>query len=157
MSRTVILEWEGREHSYNPKSADWYWAVGIIALASIIAAILFGNYLLAIVVFVAAAAIALHGTKQPPIHRFKLVEHGLVIGGEFYPFDNMLSFAVLEDVEGELPPLLSIRNDSWLSPHLHIPLEGIDADTVYDYFLDRVEEGGHQHSFSDLVAAWLGF
>jgi len=157
MARTVIFEWEGREYEHNPKSADWYWALGIVALATIVASILFANYLLAILIVIAAVTIALHGTKHPPLHTFRVVEHGLIIGDELHPYDNMISFSVLEDIHNELPPLLSIKNESWLSPHLMIPLEGVDADAVYEHFLHHVDEGKHEHSITDLVAAWLGF
>ena len=157
MSRTVLFEWEGRERDHSPKSADWYWALGIIGVAAAIASILFGNYLLAVLVVVAAAALALHAAKEPPVHRFRLVEQGLVIGDDLHPFERMLSFSVLEDVEGELPPLLSIKTESWLSPHLVIPLAGVDADAVYAYFLHHVDENEHKHTFVDVVAGWLGF
>jgi hypothetical protein len=157
MARASIFEWEGHEYEHNPKSADWYWALGIIAVAAATAAILFSNYLLGLVVLAAAVAIALHGTKHPPLHQFRVVEHALVIGEEVYPFEEMISFSVLEDIEGELPPLLSIKNESWLSPHLMIPLEGVDADSVYAYFLQHVDEDKHHHTFADVVAAWLGF
>ncbi|MCX6787012.1 MAG: hypothetical protein NTY93_00585 [Candidatus Kaiserbacteria bacterium] len=157
MPRAVLLEWEGREYDHNPKSADWYWALGIIAAAAAVASVLFGNYLLALLIIAAAAAISLHAAKQPPLHRFRLVEQGLVIGDELHPFEKMISFSVLEDVESELPPLLSIKNGAWFSPHLVIPLEGVDADDVYAYFLQHVDEGEHQHTLADVVAAWLGF
>jgi len=157
MLRSVLFEWEGREYDHTPKSADWYWALGIIAAAAAIASVLFGNYLLAVLIIVATAALALHAAKIPPVHNFRLVEQGLVIGDELHPFEKMISFSVLEDIEGTLPPLLSVKNRNWLSPHLVIPLEGVDADEVYAYFLQHVDEGEHKHSFSDLVAAWLGF
>lgn len=157
MPRVALLEWEGREYDHNPKSADWYWALGIIAVAGTVAAALFGNYLLALLIVIAAAALALHAAKHPPLHRFQLVEQGIIIGDELHPFERMTSFSVLEDVEGEFPPMISIKTESWLSPHLIIPLEGVDADAVYAYFLQHVDEGEHAHTFSDLVAAWLGF
>jgi len=157
MSRDVLLEWEGREYDHNPKSADWYWVLGIIAAATAIASVLFGNYLFAFLVIAAAAAIALHAAKQPPLHRFRLAEQGLFIGDELHPFERMVSFCVLEDVDGELPPLLSVKNESWFSPHLVVPLEGVDADEVYAYFLQHVDEGEHTPTIVDLVAAWLGF
>ncbi|PIR83221.1 hypothetical protein COU19_01775 [Candidatus Kaiserbacteria bacterium CG10_big_fil_rev_8_21_14_0_10_56_12] len=157
MARTIIFEWEGREYPHSPKSADWYWALGIITVAGAIASLLFGNYLFSILIVIAAIVIALHGTKHPPIHRFRVVEHGLAVGDEVYPFEQMISFSVLEDIEGELPPLLSIKNESWLSPHLTIPLDGVDADGVYEYFLHHVDEEAHQHTVTDLMAAWLGF
>ena len=157
MSDAVIMEWKGREYDHSPKSADWYWALGIIAVAGALASILFGNYLFALLVVIAAASLALHAAKMPPVHRFRLVEQGLSIGDELHPFERMVSFSVLEDVDGELPPLLSIKTESWLSPHLVIPLAGVDADAVYAYFLSHVDEDEHKHTFTDLVAAWLGF
>jgi hypothetical protein len=53
--------------------------------------------------------------------------------------------------------MISIKTESWLSPHLIIPLEGVDPDAIYNYFLQHVDEEEHTHTFSDLVAAWLGF
>ncbi|MBI4065914.1 hypothetical protein HY412_01845 [Candidatus Kaiserbacteria bacterium] len=157
MAQNVILEWEGREYDHNPKSSDWYWSLGIIAVAGTVASALFGNYLFAILIVIAAVALALHAAKEPPLHRFRLMESGIVIGDELHPFERMNSFSVLEDADGKLSPMISIKTESWLSPHLIIPLEGVDADKVYDYFLQRVDEDEHHHSFTDLVAAWLGF
>ena len=157
MARPIYLEWEGREYDHNPKSADWYWALGIIAVAMTIAAILFSNYLLATVIVAAAAALALHAAKEPPLHTFRIVDDGLLIGEELHPYQRMESFSVLEDIEDEWPPILSVRTHSLLSPHLVIPLSGVDADAVYAHFLANVREGEHPHTFVDLIAAWLGF
>ena len=157
MARTALFEWEGREYDHNPKHADWYWSLGIVAAACAIASLLFGNYLLAVLIVAAAGALALHASKVPPLHRFKLAEDGIVIGEEFHPFERMESFSVLEDVEGEFPPMLSIRTGSWFSPHLIIPLSGVNADDVYAHFLQRVDEAEHRHTVADVVAAWLGF
>ena len=157
MAQNVILEWEGREYDHNPKSSDWYWALGIIAVAGIVASVLFSNYLLAILIIIATVSLALHAAKEPPLHRFNLVERGIVIGDDLHSFERMTSFSVLEDVNGELPPMLSIKTESWFSPHHIIPLAGVDVDRVYDYFLRHVDEDEHHHTFSDLVARLLGF
>ncbi|MFZ1074992.1 MAG: hypothetical protein WAN50_01320 [Minisyncoccia bacterium] len=157
MPRPAILEWEGREYDHNPKSADWYWALGIVATAAVIASVLFANYLLAILIVVAAAAIALHAAKVPPVHRFRLADNGILIGDQLHPFAQMISFSVLEDIEGEFPPMISIKTKNWHSPHLIIPLEGVDADLIYAYFLQHVDEKEHPPTFAELVAALLGF
>lgn len=157
MHEEEFFEWEGREYEHNPKSADWYWALGIIAVAGIVAAILFGNYLLSVLIAIATTTIGLHAAKEPPIHRFRLTESGLLIGEHLHPFEHMRSFSMLEDINGELPPILSIQTMRWHSPHLLIPLEGVDADAVYEYLLHRVDEGEHHLTLTDLVAAWLGF
>src|SRR5258708_5498580 len=136
----VIYEWQGTEYEREEKSADWYWALGIIATATAIASALFGNILLAVLILIAAVTIALHATKRSPVHRFALTEHGLVIGNDLHPYNNMHSFSVLEDIEGELPPVLSIKTHSLLTPHLVITLEGTDVDAIYAHLLERVEE-----------------
>jgi hypothetical protein len=157
MANNTIVAWEGREYEHSPKSADWYWSLGIVAVAATVAAILFGNVLLALLVVIAAIALGLHAAKVPPVHRFRLVDKGLCIGDVLHPYEQMISFSMLEDSEGEFPPLLSIKTENWHSPHLVIPLDGVDADIVYTHFLHHVDEEEHPHTFADLVAAWLGF
>ncbi len=157
MAQTVYLEWRGREYDHEPKRADWYWALGIVAVASTIASILFGNYLLAALIVAAATALALHAAKEPPEHRFQLVDEGIRIGEELHPYARMRSFSMLEHIEDKLPPLLSIKTENWLSPHLVIPLEGVDADAVYAHMLSHVHEGEHQHTIADVVAGLIGF
>jgi hypothetical protein len=157
MPRSVILEWEGREYDHNPKSADWYWALGIVATAATIAALLFANYLLAVLSVVAALSIALHAARIPPLHRFRLNDKGIYIGEDLHPFEQMISFSVLEDIEGEFPPMISIKTKNWHSPHLIIPLDGVDADLIYAFFLHHVEEDEHPPTLVDVVAALLGF
>ena len=157
MPHNIVMEWEGYEYEHSPKSADWYWALGIVAVAGTIASVLFGNFLLAFLIIVATVTISLHATKRPPLHHFRLVETGLMIGDDLHPYERMTSFSVLEDIEGELPPVLSIKTESWHSPHLVIPLAGVDADMLYMYLLHHVDEDEHRHTFSDVVAAWLGF
>ena len=157
MPRTALFEWEGREREPLSRSADWYWALGIIAVASASASVLLGNYLFAVVVAAAAIAVALHAAQEPPVHRFRVLEDGFAVGEEFFPYDHMTSFCVLEDIEDELPPMLSIHTERWLTPHLRIPLGGVDADAVYAHFLAHVDESAHHPTLADVVATWLGF
>ncbi len=157
MPQKALFEWEGREYEQRERTPDWYWALGIIALACIAAAVLLGNYLFAVVIVAAAAAIAIHAAKEPPVHRFRVFEDGLAIGEELYHFDRMVSFCVLEDIESESPPLLSVHTEYWLAPHLRIPLVDVDADAVYAHFLTHVDESAHRPTFVDMIASWLGF
>ena len=47
MDDTVVegISWEAPEHRHTDKSSDWYWALGIIAIAAAAAALVFGNTL----------------------------------------------------------------------------------------------------------------
>ena len=157
MAQHAAFEWEGVEYEHRERGADWYWALGVVAIAGIVASILFANYLLALVIVAAAVALGLHAAKKPPVHQFRITEEGLEIGHEMHPYSRMRSFAILEYIEGDRPPVLSIKTEHWLAPHLLIPLNDIDADALYDYLLDRVDEGEHPPTIADVVAGWLGF
>ena len=151
MNRTPIFSWEGREYQFEEKSADWYWALGIIATAGAIACILFGNFLLALVIVMAAIALALAAAKAPRTHRFGIFDEGIAIDNNYYPFENMLHFSVLEYADETLPPSLSIKTRSFLAPHLLIPIVGHDPVDIYEYMLLHLEDGRHDESPIDRV------
>jgi hypothetical protein len=157
MPRASLFTWKGQEYEHRPKSAEWFVAVAIVALSTSVASILFGNYLLAVVILVGAFAVALHARKAPPTHEFSVTSEGLYIGEEFHSFSDMMSFSILEDTEGVLPPLLSIKTSSWLSPHLVIPLAGVPTDRLHAHFVAHVPEEEHRPTLTDMVAGWLGF
>lgn len=149
MPRPPIFEWQAKEYEFQEKSADWYWALGIIAAAAVIAAILFGNALLALVIVAASVAIALQAAKRSKVHRFAITEQGLEIGERLYPYDTMLHFSVLEYPDHDLPPALSIKTRSLLTPHLLIPIVDVDPDELYEYLSIHLEEGNHEASVID--------
>jgi hypothetical protein len=156
MARTVF-EWHAKEYEFEEKSADWYWALGILATALAIVCVLFGNVLLGLVIVAAAAAVALQAAKHPRIHRFVLDDRGLAIDDAFYPYDSMTAYALIEYLEGNLPPALSVKTTSIFTPHLLIPLTGVNADAMHEYLLQHVPHEPHELPFSYRVAALFRF
>ncbi len=155
MSNNHVFEWEGKEHEFDNKPQEWYWALGIIAAASITASIMFDNYLLALVLLTAAFAIGLQAAKEPSVHSFKLSEKGLMIDHRIYPFDLIHSFSVLEYIDETKAPSLSIKTKSLLAPHFLIPLNDVDADKVYAFLFAYIDEGEHEETFIDRFVDFL--
>ncbi len=155
MPRPPVFEWHGKEYAFEQKSADWYWALGIIAIAAIVACVLFNNILLALVIAAGAVAIALHAAKHPQLHRFQVTDEGVVIDQNLYPYSNMLHFSVLEYADPSWPPSLSIKTKSLIVPHLLIPIEGPDPLAVYEYVLNHLPEGRHDQSIIDRLVEML--
>jgi hypothetical protein len=149
MARPPIFEWHGKEYHTGDKSADWYWAVGIVVLAIVIVSVLFGNFILALLAIAAGVTLMLQAAKNPRIHRFSITETGITIDLHTYPFENMLHFSVLEYADESLPPSLSVKTKSFLFPHIVIPIIGYDPVDVYDYIAAHVPEGNHHESAVD--------
>jgi hypothetical protein len=149
MQRGVIFEWEGHDYAFEEKGSDWYWALGILAVAAVIACILFNNLILALVVATGAGALALQAAKRPREHYFAIADRGVVIDQNLYPYEDMLSFAVLEYADESLPPSLSIKTKRFLAPHLLIPIVGHDPVQIYEFFKAEIPEGKHHESVFD--------
>ena len=157
MLRAPLFSWKGQEYEHRPKSVEWFVVVVIVAFSTAVASVLFSNYLLAVVILVGAVAVMLHARKAPPTHAFGVTGDGLSIDEEFHPFSAMLSFSILEDTQGILPSLLSIKTSSWLSPHLMIPLADVPVGELHAHFSAHVDEEEHPPTLTDVVAGWLGF
>ncbi|HYD93001.1 MAG TPA: hypothetical protein VEB18_00900 [Candidatus Paceibacterota bacterium] len=149
MEETPVFAWEGREYQFEEKTADWYWALGIIATAAAIASVLFGNILLALVIAAAAVSVALVASRGSRMHRFAIFENGVAIDDHFYPFEIMLHFSVLEYVDETLPPSLSIKTRRFLTPHFLIPIVGHDPVEIYEFISQHLPEGNHHESPMD--------
>ncbi len=151
MARPPLFEWHAREYAAEEKSADWYWALGIVAIALVIVCILFNEILLGIVVLAAAVALALQAAKRPRIHRFAIVDTGILVDNNLYQYDNMLHFSVLEYADETIPPALSIKTKHLLAPHLLIPIIDHDPVDIYEYISLHLPEGKHDESIIDRV------
>jgi hypothetical protein len=151
MARTALFEWHAKEYSSEEKNADWYWALGIIAIALIIVCVLFNNVLLGLVVLAAAVAVALQAAKRPRIHRFAIGETGIVIDDRLFLYDSMMHFSVLEYVDETIPPALSIKTRHLFAPHLLIPIVDHDPVKIYEYISFHLPEGKHDESTIDRI------
>jgi len=151
MLRTVFFEWEGTEYVFEQKGGDWYWALGIIALAGMVASILFGNLILALLIMAAAGTLALSTAKHPRDHVFRITDRGVMIDENLYEYDHILSFSILEYIDPSVPPALSIKTHRMLAPHLLIPIVGADPVEIYDFLFEHIEEGKHDESVVDRI------
>lgn len=149
------LEWNALEHEHIHKNSDWFWALGIIAIAGAAAAIIFSNILFAIVILVGAFTLAINAAKKPSRADFKINERGVIINNTLYPYSSLESFWI-EDKE-YAPPKLLIKSKKLLSTHIIIPIENVSVADVRDYLLDRINEEEDSEPLSQKIAELFGF
>lgn len=150
----VPIRWSAYEHEHPPRESDWFWALGVAAVAIAAASIIFGNILFAILILAAAAALAAVAKAPPELVEFELSDRGVRIGGELHRFDEIISFWV-ED-EGEAPPLLLVDTVKFLSPNLIIPLQHVDPALVRAFLSERADEVPMKEPLSHKVLEFLG-
>ncbi|HWH16121.1 MAG TPA: hypothetical protein VNU25_00850 [Candidatus Paceibacterota bacterium] len=155
MARTVFFEWRAEGYLFEEKSADWYWALGVIAVAGAVASVLFGNIILALLILVASATLAISSAKRPRLHLFRITDEGVMIDENLYEYDSILSFSVLEYIDPKLPTVLSLKTRKPLAPHLLIPIADYDPLEIYEFFEEHIEEGRHEQSAVDRLIDFL--
>lgn len=152
------FEWSALEHEHFERSSEWFWIVGIIAVALAIAALILGNPLFAVLIVISAFLLAMFAVKKPePVH-YQLSQKGVRINNTLYPYRSLKSFFVTHgDPRLDMIPKLLLESDRPIMPLISIPLdESIDPDHVHEYMLKFLEEKEHKEPIAHHLLALIG-
>lgn len=149
------IQWSSPEYRYRKKTPDWFWTVGIIAVAVAVISLFYNDVLSAIFVLLGAFTLMLYGAKQPRTISFSVSERGIRIGNTNYPFLSLKSFWIHEyDTEN----VLIVESKKLLAPYLHVPIAPhVSVEELHNLFLENLPEKEHRESFSEAIMEYLGF
>jgi hypothetical protein len=149
------VHWIAPTHTHTERSVDWYWGIGVLALAGMGLSVWFGNLLLALIIAVCALCLAMVASRYPRDSEISLTPEGISIDREMYPYDKIHSFWIHED--HPVHPKLYVATRSILHPHIAIIIEEpVEPAHVRAYLLERVPEA-EGHSMATYVSEVLGF
>lgn len=150
------IEWKGHEYTHFEKGSDWYWALGLMAVAGAVAALIFQNVLFALFILIAAFVLALLASRKPNEVSFAISQRGIRIDTTLYPFQTLKSFGI-EELTPEHTPRLIFRSKKLFAMDIIIPLEHVHANEVHDFLINFLEEDDHSEPLIHKVMEWLGF
>lgn len=149
------MRWIAPTHTHTERSMDWYWGVGVLAVAGIALSIWFGNILLALIIAVAASCLWLLASRFPRDSEIHLSPAGIMIDRELYPFTSIHSFWINED--HPVHPKLYIATRAILHPHIAIIIEEPAEPAHVRAYLARYVDEADGHTIATYVAEVLGF
>ena len=151
------ISWRAYEFAHQPKSSDWYWAVGIVTIGATVAAIFFNNIILAILIIIASFSLLLHANKPPRLLEYHLTQRGLIIDKRLYPISTIESFWIDEYDNGVAKLILKSTKKTMV--WIIVPLvPEVTADEVRHFFFQhRVAEVEHHEPVSQQIMEYLGF
>ncbi len=123
-NKTKKMEWEVLEHDVVDRRPDWFWGIGLAALAGIVLAIVTKNYLLAFFILVSGVLLVLFSLEKPKILSVEISEHGIKINRDLFPFKLLNSFWLYETSRGK--PMVMLHSQRSIRPIFSVPL----AETV---------------------------
>ncbi len=149
--------WETYEFQYKKKTADWFWAVGIICVAIAIISTIYGDSLFALFILIAGGLSISTGNKRPKILEIRLNDKGLEIDSVLYPYQNIKTFWV-EDNKNSIPKLI-LRIERFLNPIIVLPIETDYAEPsdIRNHLLNFVPEDRTPEPVSHKIMEYLGF
>ncbi len=149
------VAWEAFEHHHVEKKSDWYWVVGILVIASAVGAILLGNILLGIAIFIGGAVLLIVASRKPKIISYAVTQRGLRIDQQLFPYSTLEAFHV--DEENPLGPQLLVMSEKMFMPLLVIPLPEEYTDEIEDIIAAKLPTRHLEEPFGHKLLEFFGF
>lgn len=150
----TYLAWEALEYEHTPRSSDWFWGLGIVAVGGLVLAIIFGNLLFGLVIVVGAVALGVHAVRKPHLVECSLTDKGIVINETIFPYKTLESFSIQDHV---VPNQLILTSQKVFMPHITILLSDVATEDVRDVLDNFLPEEEVEVSFSDRILEFFGF
>lgn len=99
MEENTTLTWQAFDKTDKERKVDWFWALGIIAIAGSVLAFLFGNFLFGVFILLAVVILIFLITQKPKRIECSLNEKGITIDGTLTPYQKIKGFYLDETHE----------------------------------------------------------
>ena len=154
MNKTQFIEWETQEYEHKNRSPDWFWSVGIMAVAGAITSIILNNILFAVIIILASFSLLIYARRHPDTIIVTLDNKGVRIDKYFYPYHTLESFWV-EENDG--PPKIILKSQKLIMPYIVVQIENVDPNKVRRYLEKYIPEVFHNESHFHKIMERLGF
>lgn len=149
------LSWQAPEYYHEHKTADWYWAVGIIAASAAVTAIIFNNVILAVLIGVGGLSLMIFAARPPKVVDVVVDASGVVLGKFRYPYSSLESFWIHEHERGGKLLFTSAKK---LAPHVVIPFNSdkVSPDELRALLQPHLAEVEDHEPLMQLIMEYLG-
>ena len=149
------ITWDAPEHHHTEKGGDWFFAFTIIFIAIVLAAILLGNALFALLMAVAGLTLAVAAAKRPAIITYAVTVRGVQVGEQFYPYGDLKSFCI--DEEDPKGPQLLVLSKRKLMPLIILPIPDECIDDIENIIGSKLPEDNLEEPLFNKFLEILGF
>ena len=149
------ISWEIEEYNHRDKGPDWFWALGIVAIAGAAIAFVSHDPFFGVLIILSALILGYYAYREPAVIQVAINEDGIMIRDYLYPFTTIKGFAVDENVLGNH---LLIETSRSFSPVISIALpETLDTDGLFDLLQAKIPEKPLKEQLSHRIMEHLGF
>jgi hypothetical protein len=140
MDKSKKIKWQAYDHIREPKSSDWFWFLGITALAIIVLAIYFGNTLFALIILIGTAILFKTANNPPVVVDYQINRKGVQVGDIIYTYGTLQSFYVIDE-DGFDRDRIIIKSRKMFMPLIVVPLgETAHPEDIREYLIEYLDE-----------------
>jgi hypothetical protein len=148
------ISWDVVTHVHKERSNDWYWALGLSALAGAAIALWVGDLLFALIIIIGAGSLGVLAARGPREHSVHIDNKGVAIDGTLYMYRSIKSFWVDKNPDD---PRLYLMTEGIMAPHITLPLQSASqAEQVRSYLRPKVEEIEQEPHFGEHILRLIG-
>lgn len=149
------ISWKALEYKKKERTADWYWAVIILAISITIISIILKDYLFSILIIISTISIIIFSQKDPNELNISINRRGITVEKKMYPFANLESFWVDITEEDNYKIILKLKKG--FMPLVIIPLKEIHHLDIRDFLLNFLQEEEMHEPLAQKIMDKLGF
>lgn len=154
-TREARITWKIEEYSHREKGADWFWALGVIAIAGAAIAVIYHDTFFAILIVLAASILGVYAARKPKVIEIAISDAGVKVSTYFYPYERIKSFGIDESPAGNH---LILETSRVVAPFISISLPlTIDAAALGVLLRTKIPEKEHVEQISHKIMEHLGF
>ncbi|MFM2357771.1 MAG: hypothetical protein RJA61_508 [Candidatus Parcubacteria bacterium] len=150
-----FFSWKTPEYVYRVKTADWYWSVAIISIASSVTAFLLGNTLFALVLIVGIFTLLLYSARSPQIIDVEVLNTGIRAGKYVYPYHEMEAFWIALYHNHER---LLLKSKKRFAPLVSVLIpEEVHLEELRDFLTQKMQEVELKEPLIQHLLEYIGF
>jgi len=149
------IRWSAAEYEFHEKTPEWYWALGIITAALVLAAVVLHNFLFAVFAVLAGFSVGLYGARKPRLVSHEINSGGVSFGNRNLNYEDISHFWINYN-----PPIkkeLILESKKTFSTHTAILLGDADPEQIRRYLLQYLKEKKIEESLVAVIARALKF
>ena len=155
MNDIRAITWDAPEHHHIEKGSDWYWALGVLTVGAVVAALFFGNTLFALLLGLGGFVLGITAAREPATIEFAVTVRGIRMDDRLYPYSTLQSYHIDED--DPVGPQLLVRSERMFMPLLVLPIPEQYIDDIEDILREKLPEEELEEPFINKLLEFLGF
>ncbi|MDO8240746.1 MAG: hypothetical protein Q7T51_02095 [Candidatus Moranbacteria bacterium] len=152
-SADVLAHWQAPEFEVYEQDQKWMTYIGLV-LVAIIGYAIYDNSLIMAITFVLIGVVGyIYIEKAPRTLDFMVTHDGVVAGSEIFEYENIKSFWIFYEPEGQ--KVISLHMNGGMLPYIHIPIHDQDPVKIREALLINLHEMKQSHNFVDTLERFL--